>query len=89
MDPDINRVWTLACLISQPIKVGDSWPSTLIPAAPEAKHEFRSYESVICDEELCTLIYTKVQHEPPSSADKDMVDILVHSVCFGMPNYPA
>ena len=65
----------------QPFEVKDLWPSTSSCMALEAKLECPDYESVIRDEELHTHIDTKVLREPPSSTDKNVVDLLFHPAC--------
>merc|ERR1711872_700354 len=51
--------------------------------------ECRNYESVIRAEELRTPVDTAVLHEPPSSTDKNVVDLLFHTACVGIPTQPA
>ena len=86
---DLYRKGTLACLVPQPFKIKDWWPLASSSAAPKAKPECCDYESMIRVEELCTPIDTTVLHEPPSSTDKNMVNLLFHQACVGVPTQPA
>ena len=86
---DLYHECTLACLVPQPFEVKDLWHWSSSSTAPEAKPECRNYESVIRAEELRTPIDTTVLHEPPSSTDKNVVDLLFHTACVGIPTQPA
>ena len=83
--PDLYQECTLACLI----EVMDKWPSTLCSAAPEVNPECSDYEFVIRAEELRTPKDTPAFHEPSSSTDKNVVDLLSHPACVGIPTQPA
>ena len=58
-------------------------------AAPNAKPTCRGYQSVICAEELQTPIDTTIQHETPSSTDKNVVDRLFQPAFDEIPTLPA
>ena len=82
--PDLYR----KCILPYPFKIKDSRPSTSSFAAPEAKRECRNYESVIRAEELRIPIVMTALHEPPSSTDKNLVDLLFHPAYVGIPTHP-
>ena len=76
-------------VVPQHFELKDLWPWSSSSTAPEVKPECRNYESVIRAEELRTPIDTTVLHEPPSSTDKNVVDLLFHTACVGIPTQPA
>ena len=69
-------------------EVTNLWSSTLSSSAPEAKLECPVDESVIRAEELCIHIHTTVLHEPPSSTNKNVVDLIFHTACVGTSTQP-
>ena len=55
---------------------------------PEARSECRDYESVIRAEELRTPMDTTVLLVPQSSTDRNVVNLIFHLACIGIPKQP-
>ena len=69
--------------------VKDLWHSTSNSAALDAKPEYPDYESMIRAEELRTPTDTKILHEPSSSTDKNVVNLIFHLACIEISAQPA